>query len=50
MKDPIKICKCRQCMSSKKRKRTNVKKFFKRMLNKKRRKSKNGDVTSFCYA
>lgn len=50
MKDPIKICKCTQCMGSKNRKRTNVKKFFKRMLNKKRRTSSNGDVTTFCYA
>lgn len=50
MKDPIKICKCVQCMGSKKRKRTEVKPFFKRMLNKKRRNSSNGDITSFCYA
>lgn len=50
MKDPIKICKCTQCMATKKKSRTDVKKFFKRMLNKKRRKSNNGDVTSFYYA
>ena len=50
MKDPIKICKCSQCSASKKKKSRNTKEFIKRMLNKKRRKSLDGDVTTFCYA
>lgn len=50
MKDPIKICKCTQCRGSKRKKKSSVKKFIKRMLNKKRRNASNGDITSFCYA
>ena len=38
------ICKCTQCKASKRRKKTSVKQFFKRLTNKKLRKMKLGDV------
>lgn len=44
------ICKCTQCKASKRRKKTSVKQFFKRLTNKKLRKIKQGDVYTHCYA
>jgi len=44
------VCKCKQCKASKQRSKTSVKQFFKRLTNKKRRKMKQGDVYTHCYA
>jgi len=47
----IKVCTCEQCRGVKnKRKNRNVKKRVKRLMNKKRRKGKEGEVHNFYWA
>jgi hypothetical protein len=52
MKDCIKVCTCTQCRFVKNKKKTSVKKFFKRLMNKKRRKMdlENPEYVNFYYA
>lgn len=45
-----KICKCTQCKGTKKKSHINTKTFFKRMVNKKIRKAKEGDAIKFYWA
>jgi len=45
--DTVKVCHCEQCRFSKRKKSKNVKRWFKRMTNKKRRA---GKVYSLYYA
>ena len=46
----IMVCKCTQCKAAKKKTNSKVKKFIKRMLNKKRRKSNEDKAYTFMYA
>jgi len=47
----VKVCKCEQCKFVKnKRKNRRSRKVIKRWLNKKRRKSKDGEIHTFVWA
>ena len=46
----IKTCTCNQCRARKALTRGNSKKIIKRLINKKRRKGKEGEVFNFYYA
>lgn len=46
----IKICTCTQCKAAKKHLTSKARKYFKRLINKKRRKGKKGKTTNFYYA
>lgn len=46
----LKPCTCQQCRAGKKHTSTNTRKFFKRLLNKWRRKAKPGEVKNFYWS
>lgn len=46
----VKICTCKECKAAKVKKSTNVRRFFKRLTNKKIRQAKEGEAINFYWS